>query len=185
MTAYEITSVLLALLGLVGGVVGFIRAVAADRRSAAAAAESADARADAAAALEQSAAATERIAAAVEILAGEASKRGTVLADRTPASLAALLEPGEVEWTLEHRVPANSFRLRNLGTVTARDVSILGGFPSTAASFARIGPGAAVSFSVDPGRHSRAIEVSWRDDVTPTPSRLTLPLPSPSEPDGG
>jgi hypothetical protein len=178
MTVYETTSVLLALLGLLGGVVGFIRAVAADRRSAAAAADAADARGDAAAALKQSAAATERIAAAVEILAGQGPSQGALMADRNPARLAALIGLGEVDWTLERRVPAHSYRLRNQGTIAARDVGILGGSTPESTSLALVEPGTAITFNVDPDRHSRAIEVSWREDEEATPTRRTLPLPS-------
>lgn len=191
MTAYEITSVLLALLGLLGGVAGFIRAVAADRRSAAAAAESADARSDAAAALKQSAAATERIAAAVEILASrQASTQGSLMAESIPAEaisaeLAALIEPREVQWTLEHRLPAHSYRLRNTGTIDARDVSLLGGTPSPDADLALLPPGTAIAFSVDPEQHSRAVEVAWRADDSDTPTRQALPLPPSPERSSG
>jgi hypothetical protein len=192
MTVYEIISVLLALLGLLGGVVGFIRAVAADRRSAAAAAESADARSDAAAALKQSAAATERIAAAVELLASrQASTQGSVMAERASpeliqaeliqAELSALIGPREVQWTVEHRLPASSYRLRNIGSIAAHHVSLLGGTPDPDADLAVLPPGTAIAFGVDPGQHSRAVEVTWRDDGSATPTRLALPLPPASE----
>lgn len=183
MTAFEITSVLLALLGLLGGVVGFIRAVAADRRSAAAASAAADARADATAALKQSAAATERIAVAVELLASQSAPEG-LLADHTPARLAELMGPREVVWTLERRRPAHSYRLRNMGSIAAADVSLLGGSPDADTPLARIGPGTAITFDIDPERHSRAIEVSWRDEHADTRTRLALPLRSASEPAG-
>jgi hypothetical protein len=161
-----------------------------------AAAESADARSDAAAALQQSAAATERIAAAVEILASrQASAQGSLMADRLPgeripeepaelqelqelgAQLAALIGPREVRWTVEHRLPVNSYRLRNMGTVGAREVGLLGGTPSADADLGVLPPGAAIPFSVDPEQHSRAVEVNWRDDDQATQKRLALPLP--------
>ena len=182
MTVFEVISILLALLGLLGGVVGFIRAVAADQRAAAAEAEAADARSDAAAALKQSAAATDRIAAAVEILAGRESARDRLMADRLPPRLSALIGHREVVWTLERRVPPDSYRLRNVGTIPARDISILGAAPPADTSLARVDPGMAIQLGVDPDRHSRAIEVSWHDDKTPTPIRLTMPLPREPEP---
>jgi hypothetical protein len=99
------------------------------------------------------------------------------MADRIPARLSALLGSRAVEWALEHRMPEHSYRLRNLGTLAARDVSILGGSPPASTSLARIEPGTAITVDVDPDRHSHAIEVTWRENDSPTPTRLTLPLP--------
>jgi hypothetical protein len=183
MTIFEIISVLLGLLGLLGGVVGFIRAVAADRRSAEAEAVAADAQSDAAAALKQSAAATERIAAAVEIIASRgapapAGAQGSLMADRISAELNALIGSSQVEWSVEHRLPLHSYRLRNVGTARAYDVTILGGSPAMGTPLASIDAGTAVTFHVDPDQHSRAVEVSWREGDPATRSRLTLPLPS-------
>jgi hypothetical protein len=184
MTVFEIISVLLALLGLLGGLVGFVRAVAADRRSAVAEAVAADAQSDAAAALTQSAAATERIAAALEILASRragttaSSAPGSLIADRLSAGLNALIGTAQVEWSVERRLPDHSYRLRNVGTARAGEVTILGGSPPANTPMASIEPGAAVTFGVDPERHSRAVEVSWLEGDSATRSRLTLPLPS-------
>lgn len=182
MSIFEIISVLLGLLGLLGGAVGFIRAVAADRRSAEAEAVAADAQSDAAAALRLSAAATERIAAAVEIIAsrqpraaGEA--QGSLIADRVSAELSALIGSPVVEWSVEHRLPVHSYRLRNVGTARAHEVTLLGGSPAEETPLASIEAGTAVTFDVDPERHSRAVEVSWREGDSAARSRLTLPLP--------
>lgn len=173
MTAFEIVSVIFGALGLLGGAVGFIRADAADRRSSVAEAAAADAQADAASALAKSADATERIAAAVELLA---RRRGmaadALLAEAAPPELDALLGMREVHWALESRTVANSYRLRNAGSVEAREVMI-DGHPERSV----IQPGFAVIFSATPGGAPGAIEVSWRDDSTSSLQRSTVALP--------
>ncbi|MEX1078989.1 MAG: hypothetical protein WED09_07780 [Homoserinimonas sp.] len=173
MTAFEIVSVILGLLGLLGGTAGFFRAVAADRRSSIAEAAAADAQADAASALAKSADATERIAAAVELIA---RRRGlaaeTLLAKPPSAELEELLGRHEVRWVVEARTVANSYRLRNAGSLAARDVTI-----DEHSERLSVEPGAAMNFSARLDSRPRSIEVTWRDDSASTVLRSTVALP--------
>ncbi|MHA6667660.1 hypothetical protein ACX3O0_02190 [Homoserinimonas sp. A447] len=175
MTAFEIVSVIFGALGLLGGAIGFFRAARADRRSSAAEAMAADAQADAASALAKSADATERIAAAVELIA---RRRGvaadTLLTESSLPELSALLGRREVNWVVEARTVPNSYRLRNLGSLPAREVTI---GERSAASL--VEPGAATTFST--GQHPGAIEVSWRDDSVTNRLRSAVELPSEAE----
>ena len=172
MTAFEIVSVIFGLLGLLGGAIGFFRAVAADRRSGAAEAVAADAQADAASALSKSADAAERIAAAVEIMARRRDMAADTLLPESPSTeLKALLGRREVRWVVEARTATNSFRLRNMGTTQAREVTIDGKLESSS-----LEPGTALTFSG--GQHrADAIEVTWRDDSAATALRSTVALP--------
>lgn len=171
MTAFEVVSVIFGVLGILGGAIGFFRAVVADRRSSAAEAAAADAQADAASALAKSADATERIAAAVELLA---RRRGvaadTLLAETPSPELDALLGAREVRWVVEPRTVTNSFRLRNVGSLEAREVAIGEG-----SAISRVAPGAATTFMI--GQSPRAIEVSWRDDSATRRLSAAVALP--------
>lgn len=150
MTPYEFASILVAALGLLGGVIGFFRSIAAGRRSAEAEAEAADAQADAAAALRKSAAADERIARALEAIAqheGAVGARATptephhaggaagahvdteagteaVTGEDVRARLEALIPEQVVRWQVEGRPEPGTFRLRNFGSVSATAVTV-------------------------------------------------------------
>lgn len=173
MTAFEMVSVIFGALGLLGGAVGFLRAVVADRRSSIAEAIAADAQADAASALAKSAEATERIAAAVEVIA---RRRGvpaeSLLAEASSAELNALLGKREVRWAVEARTVDDSYRLRNTGSLSARDVTIDGHLERSV-----LQPGSALTFRPASGRASGAIEVTWRDDSGASVLRSTVALP--------
>lgn len=178
MTAFEMVSVTLGVLGLLGGTVGFVRAVLADRRSSAAEAVAADAQADAASALAKSADATERIAKALELIA---SRRGagadTLLAEQPSAVLdavQALLGVREVRWAVEARTVPNSYRLRNVGSLTASEVTT-NGHPE----HATLTPGAAITFRSSADRPAGGVEVTWRDDSAATTLHAVVAIPEP------
>ena len=123
--------------------------------------------------------------AAVEIIASRgapapAAAQGSLIADRVSVELNALIGSPKVEWTVEHRLPVHSYRLRNVGTTRAYEVTILGGSPEVDTPLASVEAGTAVTFDVDPDRHSRAVEVSWREGDSATRTRVTVPLPSAS-----
>jgi hypothetical protein len=188
MTPYEFASVVVAALGLVGGVVGFFRSIVAGRRAAEAEARAADAQADAAAALEKSAAADERIAAALEAiarfeggragphLAGEPSSRSES-SSASPAELAAelqaLIPPPAVLWRLEPRAERGSYRLRNVGTVTATGVEVSGADVDLTAPVT-VGPQSVLLVRAAPS--IRTVEVAWRDAQSAELRRAQVPL---------
>lgn len=195
MTAYEFVSIAVAVLGLIGGVIGFFRSLVAGRRSAEAAAKAADAQADATAALQKSAAAEERIARALETIAEHHGATPHVGASHADAphtapntdesrslaeALRALIPAPVVQWQVEPRLEAGSYRLRNTGTVVAIDVTVNGagtatrtGTPTPAAS--RLLPGQALN--IGPGLDERDIEVVWRDAASAQLQSAHLPLP--------
>lgn len=160
MTLYYATNEIIAVLGLLGGLFGFIRSIAADRRSRGAAEAADDARSDAVAALSKSADAEERIAKAVEIIAG-----GTT-AIAHPA-LAVLTRPDAVSWAIEKRLAPSSFRLRNTGTADAGAVSV-----AEAARTGVIRPGQALNFTtMAPG----AVRVDWTEGSVGRQATLAIP----------
>lgn len=118
----------LAILGLVGGAVGFFVALGARRKADESERAANDARADAAAALSRSADSGERIAAAVEQMAALGSEPDVDFVRVFQKALNA-----SVEWTIEERAEAHSYRLRNSGNVAAEDVRITAVPPERAA----------------------------------------------------
>ena len=162
-----------AILGLLGGVVGFVRSVLADRRSRAAEAAADDARADAAAALTKSADAEQRIAAAVEIIAGiQPGVAAQSLAREPEGDLSSLLRPRLVEWSVEKRTVDGSYRLRNVGTI---DASVSIGRPGEARERA-VAAGTALTFEAG-SRASREVAITWTDAESTEHRRATRMSP--------
>jgi hypothetical protein len=146
----------IAVLGLLGGAIGFLRAQSSNKKAAQAQAraddasvKAADAQADAASALKKNSEMTERIAVALEAMArsvrpgaaGRIETRGGPTVQQKsiglegPAAaisalanaLAALTPSGDVRWSLEPREGApDTYRLRNVGSADAKIVHVEG-----------------------------------------------------------
>jgi len=186
MSAYELASTIVAVLGLIGGAVGFVRSVIAGRAAAEAAARAADAQADATVALQKSAAADQRIAAALEAIARHQSTRphpdsgqraaGQDAAGDLASALRALVPSDDVLWSIEPRSQNGTIRLRNVGAITAEAVSVAGadfdGFP--APSMDSVAPGAALILRVLPA--GGRLEVTWHDAGSPNARHETIAL---------
>lgn len=110
---------ILAIIGLVGGVVGFFVALSARRKADESERVANDARADATAALTRSADSGDRIAAAVEQMAAGSSESDTDFVRLFEDALNA-----KVEWAIEERTEPHSYRLRNTGNVGAEGVQV-------------------------------------------------------------
>jgi hypothetical protein len=168
-----------AVLGLIGGLVGFARSLVAERNSRAARADADDARSDAVAALTKSADAEERIAKAVELIAGEqhtlAGARAAVDASH---GLYDLVPKQAVAWSVEKRIVPNSYRVRNIGTIEARHVTATApGYPAGAGRV--VAPGAAFTIGPPDGRAdpARTIVVNWTDRLSAAEHNETYPVP--------
>jgi len=181
MTAYELASTIVAVLGLIGGGIGFVRSLVAGRAAAEAAARAADAQADATVALQKSAAADQRIAAALEAIAahqGAAPHRTSTEhpIDDLAAELRALVPPADVRWQVEPRLEAGTIRLRNVGSLDATRVGVDGA--TIDASFKPIGASIAVGDAVVVrlSGSPESIEVTWHDAQSPDPQheRITV-----------
>ncbi|MCS5719645.1 hypothetical protein N1027_16050 [Herbiconiux sp. CPCC 205763] len=187
MTPFEFASLILSSIGLAGGAIGFVVSVFARRRANAAEAAAADAQADASAALVKSAEATERIATAVELIAAQRSgaKAGTLLAEALDDDLDALVLESGVEWIVEERDQPNSFRLRNVGSIEARDVTLSTDPPEHAgllvsdAEHPTLIPGAAFVVRTSPRSTlaAKRILVTWSDDSSAVPRQSTVRIP--------
>ncbi|HWU47128.1 MAG TPA: hypothetical protein VN133_10275 [Humibacter sp.] len=195
MTPYEFASIVVAALGLLGGVIGFFRSIAAGRRSAEAEAKAADAQADAAAALRKSAAADERIARALEAIAEHEGGPGARTMSTEPhhagadagedvrARLEALIPEQVVRWQVEVRPEPGGFRLRNLGTVSATAVTIESdpNGPAPGGS----GPGGQAGTTLLPGQalifrasgQARVVHVRWSDRTSDAARLAAVPIP--------
>lgn len=193
----DVLALIFGVLGLVGGVVGFFRAVAASRQAAKADAAAQDARSDAAAALLRSADATERIAMAIEIISGrssqpaaveyrsETSSRAPVLGPELQPELRALIPAPEVRWAIEERSELDSYRLRNDGTIVAREVTVAAAPPEHSALVRMdadrpsLEPGSAVVVRTERrlSLSIKEIEIIWYDHRSSEPQRASLYLP--------
>jgi hypothetical protein len=186
MTPYEIVSVVMASLGLIGGVIGSVRAQAASRRSAAAEAEAADAQSDSAAALKKSAEATERIADAIEIIAkrdGVATR--TASEPALGSALRALLPPHKVAWALQPRMEPGSYRLRNIGTITATAVTVTPLSGEAAGLIAvvehpTLEPGVATVVRIGRAASVESFTVGWHDVTTSDELHATVNVRQPT-----
>ncbi|AZZ49788.1 hypothetical protein C5E02_11515 [Rathayibacter rathayi] len=118
----------LAIIGLVGGVIGFFVALSARKKADESERVANDARADAAAALARSADSGDRIAAAVEQMATSSSEPDVDFVRIFEDALNT-----KVEWAIEERADAHSYRLRNTGNVRAENVKISAVPPELAA----------------------------------------------------
>jgi hypothetical protein len=171
-----------AVLGLIGGVVGFARSIVAERNSRAARADADDARSDAVAALTKSAAAEERIATAIELIAGEHRTVAEASAIADPSrDLAALIPKQSVSWSVEKRIIPNSYRVRNVGTVQAEHVTATApGYPAGARRV--VAPGTAFIIGPPDGRSepARTIVVNWTDGLSATVRSEMYPVPAES-----
>ncbi|WP_416393255.1 MULTISPECIES: hypothetical protein [unclassified Curtobacterium] len=170
---------ILAALGLAGGVIGFFVALAARKKADESESVANDARADAAAALSRSADSGERIAEAVEKMAAVASEPDVDLVRVYEDALHA-----KVEWAIEERADAHSYRLRNAGNVSAEDVQI-SAVPSEHAallvggSLGNLDAGQAGVFHTSPRLtlSLRRIAVSWFEADTRQQMSAELTLP--------
>lgn len=170
---------ILAIIGLVGGVVGFFFALSARRKADESERVANDARADAAAALTRSAESGDRIAAAVEQMAAGSSESDVDFVRVFQDALNA-----KVEWTIEERAEPHSYRLRNTGNVGAEDVQITA-IPAEHAALLNggdlgnidagqigiFGTSARLSLSL------HRVAVSWVEGDTRQPMRAELNLP--------
>lgn len=174
-------------LGLLGGAVGFLRAVRASKQAAEADAAAQDARSDAAAALVRSADATERIAMAIEIISARpvSALRVDASGKASEAELRALVPASEVRWLLEERGELDSYRLRNVGSIPAREVTVVA-IPREHSALVRIDanrprlePGAAVVVRTERrlGLRVKELEISWRDETSAEEHQANLLLP--------
>lgn len=170
---------ILAAVGLAGGVVGFFVAFGARKKADESESVANDARADAAAALWRSADSGERIAEAVEKMAALTSEPDVDLVRVYEDALNA-----KVEWAIEERVGAHSYRLRNAGNVDAEDVQI-SAIPSEHAallvggSLGNLDAGQAGVFYTSPrlSLSLRRIAVSWIEADTRQQMSAELTLP--------
>ncbi|TWX34992.1 hypothetical protein ES689_14210 [Frigoribacterium sp. ACAM 257] len=170
---------ILSALGLAGGVVGFFFALGARKKADKSESVAKDARADAAAALSRSADSGERIAGAVEKMAALASEPDVDLVRVFEDALNA-----KVEWAIEERAGAHSYRLRNAGNVGAEDVQI-SAIPSQHAalliggSLGNLDAGQAGVFHTSPrlSLSLGTIAVSWIEADTRQQMSAELPLP--------
>jgi hypothetical protein len=172
---WNAVNAVVALLGLVGGLVGFARSIIAERNSRAAIADADDARSDAVAALTKSADAEERIARAVEFIAGE-HLTGTE-AHAASQDLSALVPKRSVEWSVEKRIIPNSYRIRNIGMVAAEHVTATApGYPAGAGRV--IAPGMALTIGPPDGRAEppQNVVVNWTDPLSGTVHSETYPV---------
>lgn len=197
----DVLALIFGTLGLIGGVIGFFRSTRASKRAerasngaerASARAEQAeaaaqDARSDAAAALLRSADANERIATAIEIISGRSSAPTIVESPATsqPRELRALIPAPVVRWIIEERSEKDSYRLRNDGTIAAREVSVAA-VPQEHSTLVRMDadlpslePGSAVVVRTERrlSLSVKELEITWRDDRSPESRRASLYLP--------
>jgi hypothetical protein len=171
MTPFEMLTLTLSALGLVGGAGAFVIAQVASRKAAAsegtallALQKSADAQADAAASLSSSAGSQADMAAALrEIAAG-----GPELDDNHFVRIFEEALNAKVDWIIEERAGANSYRLRNVGNVAAEDVQISAIPPEHAGllvgnSMGSLGAGEAGVFATSPRLtlSLKQVRVSW------------------------
>ena len=180
----DVLALLFGALGLVGGVVGFFRAVAASRQAAKAEIAAQDARSDAAAALVRSADATERIAKAIEIISARPAAVHLRPTD-APAELRALVPSPEVKWAIEERTEGDTYRLRNVGSIAARDVRVAT-VPKEHAVLARMDadrptlePGSAIVVRTERRLTLRVkeLDIAWLDDTSAEMQHASLYLP--------
>jgi hypothetical protein len=174
---WNAVNAVVAMLGLAGGLVGFVRSIIADRNSRAARADADDARSDAVAALTKSADAEVRIARAVEFIAGE--HRTGAEAHAASDELSALVPPRSVAWSVEKRIIPNSYRVRNIGMVAAEHVTATApGYPAGAGRV--IAPGMALTIGPPDGRADppTTIVVNWTDRVSATVHSEKYPVPA-------
>jgi hypothetical protein len=174
---WNAVNAVVAVLGLIGGLVGFARAIVADRNSRAARADADDARSDAVAALTKSADADERIARAIELIAGEQHTGAEGRAADASQVLATLVPKRSVAWAVENRIVPNSYRVRNVGMVEAEHVTATApGYPAGAGRV--IAPGMALTIGPPDGRADppRAIVVNWTDRLSPTEHSESYPV---------
>lgn len=122
----ELAALIISGLGLLGGAIGFVvaqlarsKAAESERTAQAALQKSADAQADAAASLARTADSSVDIVAALREIAARGSEPDVDFVRIIEESLNA-----KVEWAIEERADANSYRLRNTGNVGAEDVQI-------------------------------------------------------------
>lgn len=169
----------LSIVGLVGGVVGFFVARRAGKKAEKSEAIAVDARADAAAALSRSADSGDRIAAAVEQMAASTSEPNVDLVRVFEEALHA-----KVEWSIEQRADAHSYRLRNTGNVGAEDVQVTALPPEHAALLVRgdlgdLDAGQAGVFLTSPrlSLSLHRISVSWIEADTRQPMSAEIALP--------
>jgi hypothetical protein len=188
----DILALIFGAAGVIGGTVGFFRAASASKQAARADAAAQDARSDAASALLRSADATERIAEAIEIIARPVSPLhmdylGKVdEADVGPAKLLRALVPTpEVRWIIEERSESDTYRLRNAGTIAAREVGVAA-VPNEHSVLVRVDadppslePGSAVVVRTERRLSLRVkeLEITWRDDTSSELQRTSLYLP--------
>ncbi|MDQ0576453.1 hypothetical protein [Agromyces albus] len=180
----DILALIFGAAGLVGGVVGFFRSASASRAAGRANAAAQDARGDAAAALLRSADAAERIAEAIEII----SARSAVLHVRptdAPAELRALVPQPEVKWAVEERSEPDTFRLRNIGSIGAREVGVTT-VPQEHSALVRmvadrptLEPGSAIVVRTERRLALRVkeLDIAWLDDTSSEMQHASVYLP--------
>ncbi|PPH09682.1 hypothetical protein [Rathayibacter sp. AY1H3] len=169
----------LAIIGLVGGVVGFLFALSARKTADKSERVANDARADAAAAQRRSADSNDRIAAAVEQMAARSSEPDVDFVRVFEDALNA-----RVEWAIEERAEPHSYRLRNTGNVGAEDVQIRA-IPAEHAALldggdlGNIDAGQVGLFKTSPrlSLSPHRVAVSWIEGDTRQPMRAELNLP--------
>lgn len=169
----------LSILGLAGGAFGFFVARRAGKKANDSEAIAVDARADAAAALSRSADSGDRIAVAVEQMAAYTSEPDIDLVRIFQEALNA-----KVEWSIEQRADAHSYRLRNTGNVGAEDVQVTAIPPEHAALLVRgdlgdLDAGEAGVFSTSPrlSLSLHRISVNWIEADTRQPMSAEIALP--------
>jgi hypothetical protein len=175
----ELAALIMSGLGLVGGVIGFFAALKARKTADESERVANDARADAAAALARSADSGDRIAEAVEKMAARGSQPDVDFVRLFEESLNA-----RVEWAIEERADAHSYRLRNTGSVRAEDVHI-SAIPSEHAALldggdlGNLDAGQAGVFAATPrlALSLNRIAVSWVEGDTRLPMSTELDLP--------
>jgi hypothetical protein len=187
MTPFEILTLILSGVGLLGGLVAFVVAQRASRKAGEseraallAVQKSTDAQADAAASLQSSAGSHAEIAGALkEIAAG-----GAGLEDGRFVQVFQEALNAKVEWSIEERAGSNSYRLRNVGNVGAEDVE-LSAIPLEHAALLIGGPlgnldaGQAAVFTTSPrlSLSLTQVTVTWIESDTKQPMSTVLNLP--------
>lgn len=180
----DVAALIVSILGLLGGAISFVVAQLARRKAAKAARiaqdalqKSADAQADAAAALARSADSGDRIAVAVEHMVARSSEPDVDLRRVFEEAVNA-----RVEWAIEERTDAHSYRLRNTGNVRAEDVKISAVPPKHAAllhggDLGDLDAGQVGVFVTAPrvSLSLRQIAVSWGEGGTAMSTELNLP----------
>jgi hypothetical protein len=187
MTPFEILTLILSGLGLLGGLVAFVIAERASRKAGEseraallAVQKSTDAQADAAASLQSSAGSHAEIAVALkEFVAGNAGLDDGRFVQVFQEALNA-----KADWAIEERAGAYSYRLRNIGNMGAEDVE-LSAIPLehsallVGGSLGSLDAGQAAVFAISPrlSLSLTQVTVTWIESDTKQQMSRVLNLP--------